>query len=137
MKMAILGGKCLDRGLFFIERFTKVWARMDYKQIKLIRSVQSQRIRRQNKTQWLQFNFYKIYLHKIVLSLTQNARNWELPNVNTNTPKQFVGNLPTNCLSLFEYLLELALKGLRFCQTSMMKLVCKNNQRLKRTFKIS
>ena len=31
MKMAILGGKCLDRGLFFIERFTKVWARMDYK----------------------------------------------------------------------------------------------------------
>ena len=137
MKMAMLGGNVWTEVFFFIERFTEVQARMDYKQIKLIRSVQSQQIRQQNKTQWLQFNFYKIYLHKIVLSLTQNARNWELPNVNTNTPKQFVGNLPTNCLSLFEYLLELALKGLRFCQTSMMKLVCKNNQRLKRTFKIS
>ena len=30
----------------------------------------------------------------------------------TNTLKQFVGNLPTNCLSLFGHVMGLALKGL-------------------------
>ena len=30
-----------------------------------------------------------------------------------NTLKQFVDNLPTNCLSVFDYFVELALKGLR------------------------
>ena len=29
-----------------------------------------------------------------------------------NTLKQFVGNLPTNCLSVFDHFLGLALKGL-------------------------
>ena len=29
-----------------------------------------------------------------------------------NTRKQFVGNLPTNCLSVFGYFVNLALKGL-------------------------
>ena len=28
--------------------------------------------------------------------------------------KQFVGNLPTNCLSVFDYFAGLALKGLKF-----------------------
>ena len=31
----------------------------------------------------------------------------------SNTLKQFVGHLPTNCLSVFDHLLGLALKGLR------------------------
>ena len=31
-----------------------------------------------------------------------------------NTLKQFVGNLPTNCLSVFGHFVGLALKGLRF-----------------------
>ena len=31
----------------------------------------------------------------------------------SNTLKQFVGNLPTNCLSVFDYFVGLALKGLR------------------------
>ena len=30
-----------------------------------------------------------------------------------NTLKQFVGNLPTKCLSLFDHFVGLALKGLR------------------------
>ena len=30
----------------------------------------------------------------------------------SNTLKQFVGNLPTNCLSVFDHFVELALKGL-------------------------
>ena len=28
----------------------------------------------------------------------------------SNTPKQFVGNLPTNCVSVFDHFVELALK---------------------------
>ena len=32
------------------------------------------------------------------------------------TLKQFVGNLPKNCLSVFDHFVELALKGLRFFQ---------------------
>ena len=32
----------------------------------------------------------------------------------TNTLKQFVGNLPTNCLSAFDHFVELALKGLTY-----------------------
>ena len=30
----------------------------------------------------------------------------------SNTPKQFVGKLPTNCLSMFDHFVGLALKGL-------------------------
>ena len=30
----------------------------------------------------------------------------------SNTLKQFVGNLPTNCLSVFDHFVKLALKGL-------------------------
>ena len=32
----------------------------------------------------------------------------------SNTLKQFVGNLLTNCLSVFDHFVALALKGLRF-----------------------
>ena len=31
----------------------------------------------------------------------------------SNTLKQFVGNLPTNCLSVFDHFVGLALKGLK------------------------
>ena len=33
----------------------------------------------------------------------------------SNTLKQFVGNFPTNCLSVFDHFVKLALKGLRCC----------------------
>ena len=33
----------------------------------------------------------------------------------SNTLKQFVGNLPTNCLSVFDGFVKLALKGFRDC----------------------
>ena len=39
-------------------------------------------------------------------SLSTNFTKW------SNTLKQFVGNLPTNCLSVFGYFVGLALKGL-------------------------
>ena len=38
--------------------------------------------------------------------LTANLTKW------SNTFTQFVGNLPTNCLSMFDHFVELALKGL-------------------------
>ena len=39
--------------------------------------------------------------------LSVNPTKW------SNTLKQFVGKLPTNCLSVFDYFVGLALKGLR------------------------
>ena len=39
--------------------------------------------------------------------LSANHTKW------SNTLKQFVGNLPKNCLSVFDHLVGLALKGLR------------------------
>ena len=38
--------------------------------------------------------------------LSANSTKW------SNTLKQFVGNLPTNCLSVFDYFVILAVKGL-------------------------
>ena len=39
-------------------------------------------------------------------ALSANFTKW------SNTLKQFVGNLPTNCLSVFDHFVGLALKGL-------------------------
>ena len=39
--------------------------------------------------------------------LSTNPTKW------SNTLKQFVGNLPTNCLSVFDHFVTLARKGLR------------------------
>ena len=35
----------------------------------------------------------------------------------SNTFKQFVGNMPTNCLSVFDHFVGLALKGIKFVFT--------------------
>ena len=43
---------------------------------------------------------------KTVNPLNNNPEKW------SNTLKQFVGNLPTNCLSVFDHFMNLALKGL-------------------------
>ena len=40
--------------------------------------------------------------------LSANPTKW------SNTLKQFVGKLPTNCLSVFDHFVKLALKGLSF-----------------------
>ena len=39
--------------------------------------------------------------------LNANPTKW------SNTLKQFVGNLPTNCLSVFDHFVKLAHKGLK------------------------
>ena len=43
---------------------------------------------------------------KNINPLSANPTQW------SNTLKQFVGNLPTNCLSVFDHFVKLALKGL-------------------------
>ena len=43
---------------------------------------------------------------KTVNPLSANPTQW------SNTLKQFVGNLPTNCFSAFDHFVKLALKGL-------------------------
>ena len=53
--------------------------------------------------------FVNKQLHKYLGTLNPlNAKLTKWPN----TLKQFVGNLPTNCLSVFGHFLGLALKGL-------------------------
>ena len=48
----------------------------------------------------------QIYLTQCINPLSANFTKWP------NTLKQFVGKLPTNCLSLFEHFVGLALKAL-------------------------
>ena len=54
--------------------------------------------------------FILLYIYVIstsINSLSANPTKW------SNTLKQFVGNLPTNCLSVFDHFVKLALKGLK------------------------
>ena len=53
---------------------------------------------------------YSVELNTFFCSnaLIANPTEW------SNTLKQFVGNLSTNCLSVFDHFVKLALKGLRF-----------------------
>ena len=55
---------------------------------------------------------------KGVNSLSANATKWP------NTLKQFVGKLPTNCLSMFDHFVKLALKGLITFQNILQRHLC-------------
>ena len=50
-----------------------------------------------------------------VNNLSANPTKW------SNTLKQFVGILPTNCLSVFDHLVKLALKGLTLTKSPILK----------------
>ena len=50
----------------------------------------------------------------------------------SNTLKQFVGNLPTNCLSMFDHFVGLALKGLMCRNTT--KILRKDSRKKTRFF---
>ena len=50
-----------------------------------------------------EYQLFKINVN----TLSANPTKWP------NTLRQFVGNLPTNCLSVFDHFVKLALKGLR------------------------
>ena len=51
----------------------------------------------------------------IINPLSANPTKW------SNTLKQFVGKLPTNCLSVFDHFVEFALKGLKLLQRRLLK----------------
>ena len=62
----------------------------------------------------INFSFNKNKVTGIFDPLSANATKW------SNTLKQFVGCQPTNCWSVFDQFVALALKLLRSCQTSIM-----------------
>ena len=51
--------------------------------------------------------YYKYFWNLNFIPLSANPTKW------SNTLKQFVGKLPTNCFSVFDHFMKLALKGLR------------------------
>ena len=53
--------------------------------------------------------------------LSANPTKW------SNTLKQFVRKLPTNCFSVFDHFVGLTLKGLRPWNISMIELLHENN----------
>ena len=65
------------------------------------------------------FLHYSLFNSKVT-KITQICKNMTLynnplsanPTKWSNTLKQFVGNLPTNCLSVLDYFVKLALKGI-------------------------
>ena len=63
----------------------------------------------------LNCNPFAICLSKISNQLNPLSAN---PTKSSNTLKQFVGNLPTNCLSVFDHFQILALKELKQKQQS-------------------
>ena len=66
--------------------------------------------------------FHFCYQFKVLVTIgTFNP--WSAnPTIWSDTLKQFVDNLPTSCLSVFDHFLGFALKGLRPCQTSIQEL---------------
>ena len=48
-----------------------------------------------------------VFIQLLINPLSANPTKW------SNALKQFVSNLPTNCLSVFDHFMNLALKGLR------------------------
>ena len=52
----------------------------------------------------------------VINHLSANPTKW------SNSLKQFVGNLPTNCLSVFDHFLILASKGLNFPEKNILLL---------------
>ena len=65
-------------------------------------------------------NILNTFLLFIVLNpLSANPTKWP------NTLKQFVGKLPTNCLSVFGHFVNLALKGLTVCSRFNLRKVSK------------
>ena len=54
---------------------------------------------------------YTFSFSEVLNPLSASPTKW------SNTLKQFVGKLPTNCLSVFDHFVGLMLRGLRFIQT--------------------
>ena len=62
-------------------------------------------------TQYLWYAVNLSFTKESCLNFASNPLSFN-PTKWTNTPKQFVGNLPTNCLGVFDHFVGLALKRL-------------------------
>ena len=71
----------------------------------LKKAAYSQYIFEKKATYMIKLIFKKL---RSINPLNANLTKW------SNTLKQFVGNLPTNCLSVFDHFVGLVLKGLRY-----------------------
>ena len=54
----------------------------------------------------LRASFFTVEMNDLLNAISASPRKW------SNPLKQFVGNLPTSCLSAFDHFVGLALKGL-------------------------
>ena len=61
---------------------------------------------------WVWVNFH-VAFSPIINPLSANFTKW------SNTLKQFVGKLPTCCLSVFDHFVGLAIKGLKHAKISI------------------
>ena len=58
----------------------------------------------------------QVHTEKCIFNpLSANFTKW------SNTLKQFVGNMPTNCVSVFDYFVGLALNGLKHSRITLKK----------------
>ena len=63
----------------------------------------------------MQKSYFSSKLYIIVNPLSANLTKW------SNTLKQFVSNLPTNCLNVYDHFVGLALKGVSIVNTNLKK----------------
>ena len=59
--------------------------------------------------------YFAMNMYESLNPLRANPTKW------SNTLNQFVGNLPTNCLSVFDHFAKLALKGLTYVNIKYMR----------------
>ena len=59
--------------------------------------------------------------HFRIKPLSANRTKW------SNTLREFVGNLPTSCLSVFDYFVGLALKGLKYLKRKFKTAILKSS----------
>ena len=106
----MMAGKYNETGLFLQQNFSFI----QFKPSRLRKCSTQSKVKQMCQILTI-FSFYpllqliskKTNLNKILLnSFSANFTKW------SNTLKQFVGNLPTNCLSVFDNFVGLALKGL-------------------------
>ena len=65
----------------------------------------------------------KKFIMIIINTLSTNFTKW------SETLKQFIGNLPTNCLSVFDYFVGLALKGIIMFYYFEIFIICQESMR--------
>ena len=76
--------------------------------------------------------YFIFFFFRIIKPLSAKITKW------SNTLKQFVGNLPTNCLSMFDHFVGLAHKGLSLEKLKILyMIICRSRSKLIHVFRNS